>query len=355
MLSEWQAFLQQSGATLAAGRVEDFGAPEAERAAALQGDVVVDLSHFGLLRVEGPDSLTFMQGQFTNDVRQVTADRSQLSGHLSPKGRLFNVFRLFQRDGAYYLRLPAELVSPALERLRKYVLMSKVTLADAGDSLLRIGVSGPHAYARLSQELDHMPQAADEVAHGKGLTVVRVAGPHPRAEVYGDPDSIKALWLRMSTIAKPAGASAWALLDIHAGLPNVFPANVEAFVPQMVNLQLVNGVSFRKGCYTGQEVVARMQYLGTLKRRMYLAHIAGDAVPAPGTELYCSNSDSGQGAGKVVDAQPAPGGGIDLLVVIQVSLLENHDEVRINDAAGAPLVFKSLPYAFPVEAQDTGS
>ncbi|WP_127477178.1 YgfZ/GcvT domain-containing protein [Sulfurivermis fontis] len=353
MLSDWQAFLQQAGASLTAGQVEHFGAPVAERAAALQGDIVVDLSHFGLLRVEGPDALTFMQGQFTNDVRQVNANHSQLSGHLSPKGRLLNVFRLFQRDGAYYLRMPAVLVQPALERLRKYVLMSKVTLSDAGDSLLRIGVSGPHAYARLVQELDHMPQTADEVAHGKGLTVVRVAGPHPRAEVYGEAASIRALWQNLATVAKPAGASAWALLDIHAGLPNIFPANVEAFVPQMVNLQLVNGVSFRKGCYTGQEVVARMQYLGTLKRRMYLAHTDGETVPAPGTELYCSNSESGQGAGRVVDAQPAPGGGVDLLAVVQISLL--NDEVRIGDAAGARITFKSPPYAFPAEAQDTGS
>ncbi|GAB4300588.1 MAG: folate-binding protein YgfZ [Thiohalomonadaceae bacterium] len=353
MLSDWQAFLQQAGANLAAGQVEHFGAPDAERAAALQGDIIVDLSHFGLLRVEGPDSLTFMQGQFTNDVRQVNDNHSQLSGHLSPKGRLLNIFRLFQRDGAWYLRMPAALVQPALERLRKYVLMSKVSLTDAGDSLLRIGVSGPHAYARLAQELDYMPQAADEVAHGKGLTVVRIAGPHPRAEVYGDTASIEALWQRLATVAKPAGASAWALLDIHAGLPNIFPATVEAFVPQMVNLQLVNGVSFRKGCYTGQEVVARMQYLGTLKRRMYLAHIDGAAVPAAGTELYCSNSDSGQGAGRVVDAQPVPGGGVDLLAVVQIALL--NDDVRIGDAAGARLAFKSLPYAFPTEAQDTGS
>lgn len=355
MLSEWQAFLQQSGANLAAGRVEHFGAPEAECAAAMQGDVLVDLSHFGLVQVEGPDSLTFMQGQFTNDVRAVDDGHSQLSGHLTPKGRLFNVFRLFQRDGAYYLRMPAALVQPALERLRKYVLMSKVSLSDAGDSLLRIGVSGPHAYARLAQKLDHMPQAADEVAHGKGLTVVRVAGPHPRAEVYGEAANIQALWQKLATVAKPAGASAWALLDIHAGLPNIFPANVEAFVPQMVNLQLVNGVSFHKGCYTGQEVVARMQYLGTLKRRMYLAHIDGTVVPAAGTELYCSHSDSGQGAGRVVDAQPAPSGGVDLLAVVQISLVENNDEIRIGDATGARLTFKSLPYAFPPKAQDTGS
>ncbi len=355
MLSEWQAFLQQAGATLAEGRVEHFGTPQQERAAALEGDILVDLSHFGLLRVEGPDSVNFMQGQFTNDVRQVSVDRSQLSGHLSPKGRLLNMFRLFQRDTAYYMRMPAALVQPALERLRKYVLMSKVTLNDAGDELLRIGVSGPHAYARLAQQLDRMPQQADEVAHGDGLTVIRVAGLHPRAEVYGDAASIKALWQHLASVAKPAGAPAWALLDIHAGLANLSPDTVEAFVPQMVNLQLVNGVSFRKGCYTGQEVVARMQYLGTLKRRMYLAHIAGDAIPAPGTELYCSNSDSGQGAGKVVDAQPSPDGGVDLLAVVQVTLHDNGDEVRIGDAAGARLTFKSLPYGFPVEAQDTGS
>lgn len=353
MLSEWQAFLAQSGATVTEGRVEHFGMPEQERGAALEGDILVDLSHFGLLRVEGPDSPTFMQGQFTNDVRQVTADHSQLSGHLSPKGRLLNIFRLFQRDGAYYLRLPAALVQPALERLRKYVLMSKVTLTDAGDELLRIGVSGPHAFARLAQNLDHLPQAADAVAHANGLTVIRLAGPHPRAEIYGAAADIKALWQDLATVARPAGAPAWALLDIHAGLPNVVPATVEAFVPQMVNLQLVNGVSFRKGCYTGQEVVARMQYLGTLKRRMYLAHSDGDAVPGAGTELYCSNSESGQGAGKVVDAQPTPGGGVDLLAVVPVALVESNDEVRIGDAAGARLEFRPLPYAFPAAEQET--
>lgn len=355
MVNEWHAFLVQAGANINGGRVVDFGHAADERKAALDADIIVDLSHFALLKVAGADSLNYLQGQLTNDVRQVTAEHSQLSSHLSPKGRMLNAFRLFRRGESYYLRMPAELLADALIRLRKYVLMSKVTLTDASDELLRIGISGPHAVASLAQELGQMPHAVNEVIQAKGLTVIRVAGPHPRVEVYGEAEAVKALWQRLSASTRVAGAPAWALLDIHAGIPNVFASSVEAFVPQMVNMQILDGVSFRKGCYTGQEVVARMQYLGKLKRRMYLAHIDGNSQPLPGDELYCANSESGQGAGKVVDAQPAPGGGFDLLAVVQVSLVDSNDAVRLYDANGPQLQFRPLPYAFPVEEQNTGS
>lgn len=355
MVNEWHAFLGQAGANIREGRVVDFGHAAAERKAALEADVIVDLSHYGLIKVEGADSLNYLQGQLTNDVRQATTEHSQLSSHLSPKGRMLTVFRLFRRDEAYYLRMPAELLADALTRLKKYVLMSKVTLSDASEALLRIGISGPHAVAALAQELGQMPHEVNDVVQAKGLTVIRLAGPHPRVEVYGEADSVKALWQRLAPSVTAAGASAWALLDIHAGIPNVFSGSVEAFVPQMLNMQLLDGVSFRKGCYTGQEVVARMQYLGKLKRRMYLAHVDGENQPQPGDELYCANSESGQGAGKVVDAQPSPVGGFDLLAVVQVSLVEGEDVVRLRDANGAQLQFRSLPYAFPIEEQDTGS
>lgn len=349
MLSEWHAFLGQSGAVIANGRVTGFGDQQQEHASAVAADAMADLSHFGLLKVEGPDSITFMQGQFTNDIRLVTPEHSQLSSYLSPKGRILAAFRIFQRDGAYYLRVPEELLATTLERLRKFVLMSKVTLSDASNELLRVGVSGPHAVARLAQELDRLPQKVDDVAHGNGLTVVRVAGPHPRVEVYGDMAAVQTLWQKLAGVAKPVGASAWALLDIRAAVPTVLPATVEAFVPQMVNMQLVDGVSFRKGCYTGQEVVARMQYLGKLKRRMYLAHVADELAPQPGEEIYCANSESGQGAGKVVDAQAAPNGGFDLLAVVQVSLIDANDTIRLRDGNGPELKFLAMPYEFPVE------
>lgn len=355
MHSSWQAFLQQAGANVALGRVEDFGDPAAERAAALDADIIVDLSHYGLIKAEGPDSATFLQGQLTNDVRRVNDEHSQYSSHLSAKGRMQNLFRLFQRNGAYYLRMPHELVEPSLLRMRKYVLMSKVTLSDASDELLRIGVSGAHAFAALARDLDRMPQHTDDVSHGNGYTVIRVAGPHPRVEVYGSAEDMQPLWQKLTPSARPAGASAWALLDIRAGLPEIEPANIEAFVPQMVNLQLIDGVSFRKGCYTGQEIVARMQYLGKLKRRMYLAHVDAAAAPAVGAELYCTSSESGQGAGKVVAAQPTPAGGFDLLVVVQQSLVDAAEDIRIGDAAGPRLTFGNLPYPFPPEeAENAG-
>ena len=351
MISDWQAFLSNAGAVIADAQVEHFGNPQQELASAVDGDIMADLSHFGLLRVAGPDGLNFLQGQFTNDVRLVTNDHSQLSGHCSPKGRILALFRLFRRDDAYYLRMPAALLPPTLERLRKYILMSKVTLSDAGDELLRIGLSGPRAIAALSRQLDHLPNEVDEVAHGNDLTVIRVAGPHPRVEVYGPAASIRALWESMAGIAQPVGAPAWTLLDIHAAVPTVYPETVEAFVPQMVNLQLVDGVSFRKGCYTGQEVVARMQFLGKLKRRMYRAHVDDDGAPRRGDDLYCSHSESGQGAGKVVDAQPTPRGGYDLLVVLQVSLLDTGDLIRLRDEHGAPLQFEPMPYPFPQDEE----
>lgn len=351
MVSDWHAFLGHAGAVITDGRVEHFGDPQQELAAAVDGDIIVDLSHFGLLRVAGPDSLTFLQGQFTNDVRLVTDDRSQLSSHCSPKGRILTLFRLFRRGDAYYLRMPAPLLAPTFDRLRKYVLMSKVTLSDASDELLRIGLSGPHAVAALARRLDHLPAQVDEVAHGGDLTVIRIAGPHPRVEVYGPVAALQTLWQEMATTAKPAGAPAWALLDIRAAVPTVYPETVEAFVPQMVNLQLVDGVSFRKGCYAGQEIVARMQFLGKLKRRMYRARIDGTATPQPGDELYSARSESGQGAGKVVDARPSPQGGYELLAVAQVSLIDEQNEIRLYDAQGPVLHFEAMPYPFPVEEE----
>jgi hypothetical protein len=145
-----------------------------------------------------------------------------------------------------------------------------------------------------------------------------------------------------------AGPDFWALLDIRAGLPTVYDQTAEAFVPQMANLQLVEGVSFTKGCYTGQEVVARMQYLGKLKRRMYLARIAAADVPPPGTDLYAPGSESGQGTGKVVDARRAPAGDIEALVVVETGSAETGD-VRLGGPDGPPLTFSPLPYPLPAD------
>jgi folate-binding protein YgfZ len=151
----------------------------------------------------------------------------------------------------------------------------------------------------------------------------------------------------MAAEAVQTGSNFWTLMDIRAGVPAVYDETADAFVPQMTNLQLIGGVSFTKGCYTGQEVVARMQYLGTLKRRMYRVHIDSPQCPAPGMPLHSASSESGQGAGRIVAAAPAPQGGYEALAVIQISSAEAGD-LHLVDADGPRLELLELPYAFPL-------
>lgn len=304
---------------------------------------LVDLSHLGLIRVRGTDAATFLQGQLTSDVRLVTDDRAQPSAWCSPKGRMLASFLVFRHAGDLHLQTPRERVAPLLKRLRMFVLRAKVELADASDELVRIGIAGDCAAAILGDPLPADPLA---VVQREGITLVRLPGDRPRLEALGPAAAVKAAWERAETRAAVAGPDFWALLDIRAGLPTVYDQTAEAFVPQMANLQLVDGVSFTKGCYTGQEVVARMQYLGKLKRRMYLARLACDRVPQPGEELYATGSESGQGAGKVVDARRSPAGGVEALVVVETGSAED-GEVRLGGPDGPPLAFSPLPYALP--------
>jgi folate-binding protein YgfZ len=307
--------------------------------------VLNDLSHFGLIRVEGEDSETFLQGQLTNDMREVTEEHSNLAGWCSAKGRMLVNFRCFRRADAYYLQTPQENLEPVLKRLGMYILMAKVTLTDASDELMRLGLTGTCATSLLHSRFSQLPVEANRVEHQDHLTLIRLPGTTPRFELLGPAEILIPFWQEAQSQAVPRNEDFWALQEIRAGLPTIYPATSEAFVPQMTNMQLVDGVSFTKGCYTGQEVVARMQYLGKLKRRMYLAHVSTDTSPRPGEELFSHGSTSGQGTGKVVDARPADGG-YDLLAVIETASVDSEDEVCLGEN-GPCLQLQELPYSFP--------
>lgn len=341
MNSDWQQFLQSQGATL-----DDAGQTRFDADALLPDCALCDLSGQGLIRVSGSDARSFLQGQFTNDVTKVGPGRSQLSGFCSPKGRMLALFRIFQRGDDLFLMLPRERLEAVLKRLSMFVLRAQVTLSDASDDLVLAGIAGDCAPGLVPEA----PADADHSASADELTVIRLPDDRPRFLVVGEPAAMQDWWQRAAAEATPAGPDCWPLLDIRAGIPSVVDATTEAFVPQMANLQLVDGVSFTKGCYTGQEVVARMQYLGTLKRRMYRVHLATDSCPPPGTELFSASSESGQGAGKVVDARPSPEGGCEGLVVCQISSMDAGD-LRLGDADGPALQATDLPYPFEVAEQ----
>lgn len=345
MKPEWRQFLANVGAEFDDGRVVTFGNPEREKRVTTTGNVLCDLSHLGLVSAHGDDAAAFLQGQFSNDVTQVSATRSQLNSYCTPKGRMLATFRLFLRGDTYFMRMPREIVEPLLKRLGMFVLRSKVTLEDADDSLVRIGYSGPDAATALQSAVGKIPVDVDEVVTHQGLTLLRLRGPHPRFEIYGELEPTVQLWERLNVRAAPVGAANWALLDILAGVPTVYSQNVEAFVPQMANMQLVGGVSFKKGCYPGQEVVARMQYLGKLKRRMYRLHLDQDTPPVPGTELFDAASNGTESVGRIVDAQPHPDGGVEALAVIQVESA-TEGSLRLGSMDGPQTQLRDLPYPF---------
>lgn len=350
MNAEWSAFLERVGAVLAADRVSHFGHPGAESRAALTDDVCCDLSHLGLIAARGPDTESFLQGQLTCDVRQVAPDRSLPGAHCTPKGRAFASFRLFRREDATYLELPRELLEPALSRLRKYVLRARTTLEDASDALARMGVAGPNAAALIGTALGAVPELMNGVVttattDPDGVTVIRLPGSTPRFELHGAAQELSTVWSALAPKVTPVGAEPWRLLNILAGTPTVYPETVEAFVPQMLNLQLLGGISFQKGCYTGQEIVARTHYLGKLKRRMVLARVDSASPPRPGDPLFSPQADASQSAGQLVDASPHPDGSYAVLAVALIDCAE-HGTLQLGDAGGPILRLEPLPYGF---------
>jgi len=342
VVSEWQAFLRARGARIEEGVVQDFGDPTGEGRLAAAGDLLADLSHLGLVRVDGPDGASLLQGQQTGDIREVTPERSQPSGLCSNKGRLLATYRVVRRDDAYFLILPRSQVASVAARLRMYVLRSRVGITDASGEPVLLGLQGAVAADRAAQALGELPVEMDAVRQHGARTAVRLRGGVPRFLLMTPSADAPALWDFLSEVARPAGGSVWELCEIHAGVPSVYPATADAFVPQMINYEAIGGVSFTKGCYTGQEVVARTQYLGKLKRRMYRAHVVAHAPPVPGQDLYSAADPSGQSVGKVVAAEPDPEGGYALLAVIQNEAAQS--PVHLGQADGPLLALQDMPY-----------
>lgn len=349
MKAEWQSFLETAGAEIENQTVVSFGNVHREQRIIHSGLVMCDLSHLGLISAFGEDTSTFLQGQLTNDIRDVSEQHSQLSAICTPKGRMLANFRIFKRGEKFYLRLPQALLEDTLKRIRMYVLMSKVTLEESTNSLIHIGVSGANAETELGAHIDHLPKANDDVTQSNGFTVIRLPGIHPRFEIYGDYEPMKKLWQHLDVNGAPIGANTWKLLDIFSGIPTIYPETTEAFVPQMINMQIINGVSFQKGCYTGQEIVARMQYLGKLKRRMYRIYVETNDLVQAGDSLFSADTTSGQGTGTIVDAQPDVNeGGYEALAVINIADAENN-QLKLHDENGPNIVLKELPYSVETE------
>lgn len=345
MNPDWQAFLTRHGAAIHEGTVQHFGNPALELQASANRNVLCDLGQFSNLRVSGEEALTFLQNLLSNDIREVTGTHAQLSSLNSAKGRMLASMLIWRIGDDYMLQLPQVLSEPISRKLRMYVLRSKVKISDASDDVVSLGLSGPNSQEIIRTVLGDVPLAPLGVVTTFQASVIRIGDTRFQIEAYVQ--HAPSLWHKLSPHAQPAGSICWDWLNIRSGIPFIQPQTQELFVAQMVNFELIGGVSFKKGCYPGQEIVARTQYLGKLKRRMYLAHIEGSKVPQAGSELF-SRDMEGQPSGMIVNAAPAPGGGCDVLASTQI---ESHDtqEIRLESLQGVTLQFLPLPYSLPME------
>jgi tRNA-modifying protein YgfZ len=324
----WQSFLTSQGAQFNAAGEALFPAT----AASAQ---LFDLSSNGLIAISGADSQTFLQGQVTNDIKLLTQG-AQFNGYCTPKGRLLALFFSFIIDDVIYLQCPRDLIPDLVKRLRMYVLRSKVLVEGASERLVALGLVSDTLAATMAA-LPVTPYQQAQTPHG---TLIRLAdtGAQQRALLIVASEQAATSWQALSATFTPGSTSQWEALDIQAGIPQVYAATKEQFVPQMVNLDALNGINFKKGCYTGQEIVARTHYLGKVKRRTLLAQLTGSQAPQPGDVLHDAQQ---QEAGQLVRVAPAANNGWWVLAECRLEA----KEAGAISWQGQALDFKELPYA----------
>ncbi|MFS2161580.1 folate-binding protein YgfZ [Pseudomonas sp. Pseusp122] len=294
------------------------------------------LSHEGVLAVRGVDASKFLQGQLTCNMDYLSDAKATLGARCTQKGRMQSSFRILLQGDGCLLAMASELLEAQLADLKKYAVFSKSKLTDESAAWARFGVQdGDGALVSLGLELPH---DTDAVTRTHDLIAIRVS-PN-RTELWVPAEQAAEVQSRLAAQLAEGPLNDWLLGQIRAGIGQVFGQTREEFIPQMINLQAIGGVSFKKGCYTGQEIVARMQYLGKLKRRLYRLSLEGSDLPAPGAALFSPVHASSVG-NVVIAAQGEQG--IELLAVLQADAVENGD-IRLNAADGPALHLNELPY-----------
>jgi tRNA-modifying protein YgfZ len=306
-------------------------------------NIICNLSNLGLLEVSGADALTFLQGQVTNDVKQLTvASQVHLTAYCNPKGRMLALFLAFYQNERFHLQFNHALIEPIMKRLKMYVMRSKVEIKDISNSLAIIGIDGPEATSILTSSLAkiscdiELPINNHELVTFSNTFILKlpsIAG-HTRYEIITDTTNASEIEKTLKQNCLVVEQTYWDWLDIKSGIPDVLKATQEQFVPQMLNLDLLNGINFKKGCYTGQEIVARTHYLGSVKRRTYLVEIYSAESPKAGDKIFDVNQNE---IGQVVRVASNAYNQFDALVELRIesaiagNVFWNHIAIKFND------------------------
>jgi folate-binding protein YgfZ len=340
----WRHFLTLHGGQFSASDPDEltgFSRPMADAVSWIS-----PLTDLGLIAVTGADAAGFLHNQLTNDVENLGAGQARLGGYCSPKGRLLASLLYWKNADTIMLQLPRAMLPAIRKRLQMFVLRAKVTLTDVSPEHAVFGLSGPAAASALEPWFPALPAASYDKADSAAGTLLRLpdAGATARFQWIAPLDVAKTAWPALAEMLEPMGVAPWRLTEIEAGIPHITQATQEQFVPQMINFEAIGGVNFKKGCYPGQEIVARSQYLGKLKRRMLPASV-DSADARAGMEVF-SSTDPDQPCGMVVNAELRSPGHAECLVEVKTALIEQ-GTIHLGASSGPVLRFKPLPYPLP--------
>jgi tRNA-modifying protein YgfZ len=302
-------------------------------------NILCDLSHLGLLEISGADAVTFLQGQVTNDVNLLTGTNAHYSAYCNPKGRMLALFLAFAHYDHLHLQFNRELLEPIMKRLKMYVMRSKVEIKDVSDSIIKFGLNGPEAASMLEGVFSKIPTQDYELITLDNGVILKLPSVNEdaRFEIFADNTNAPLIWDALKTNCKVVEKPYWDWLEIQAGIPDITLKTQEQFVPQMLNLDILGAINFKKGCYTGQEIVARTHYLGTVKRRTYLAEITSETAPNAGDKVLDAAKNE---VGQIVRVTPNMSNGFDALIELRIEAKEAGN-MTCNEAA---IMVKDLPY-----------
>ncbi len=298
---------------------------------------LTNLDQYGIVSISGADATAFLQRQFTNDMSEITPEKAGFSAYLNPKGRILANFIIALKNDRYILALSADLVESFVKRLRMFVMRDKVDIAvESGMQLIgAVGTDLPFA-------ANNLPELDFESVSEAGMTIVKMPGTQTRFAVFGDRLDFEGLADQFDTSL----ADEWDSFDIDCMFSLITQTTVEQLVPQAANLDLVGAVSFTKGCYPGQEIVARLHYKGGVNRRMFRSIVPADSVAQAGALVYCDTLQGNQ-TGMITDCSLAERGQSKRLLISVPLKFINQQGLRLEDGTDIELELDNLPYSIP--------
>ena len=319
---------------------------ESQCAKTASGNFICDASELGLILVNGDDAESFLQNQLSNDINHIDETRFQLSSYSTAKGRMLSIFQVVRISNGFILITPISMVETLLQRLQMFVIQANVSLANASDHFARFALQTDNRDIIKHPDL---PELEGRVIQNDNLISLQLGSLDQQKRYLVlclSADEARSMWNELKQHLQVANFDAWRLSQIKSGIPTIYPQTSEEFVLQMANLDLLEGVSFKKGCFPGQEIIARMHYLGKLKRRLFLTSFKTGKCPMPGDDIIVCGAESPDGSGKVVDAVIDDEGTCYCLYIAQIKKATNN-ELCLMDQSQVAITSINMPYTVP--------